>query len=94
MSEKGKKKKTIDVMKKKKKVPKELLDKVRDEGRLRRMITGILRDKGPLTIPEIAKELNLPTDLVMWWLMTCRKYGVVRETEEVDENGYYKYEAV
>jgi len=89
-----KKKRTIDVMKKKKKVPKELLEKVREEGRIRRQITSLLRDKGPLTIPEIAKELGFSTSKVMYWVMICRKYGVIKETEEIDENGYYKYEAI
>jgi len=88
------KKRTVDIMKSKKKVPKELTDRVREEGVMRRKVTGVLRDKGPMSIPEIAKELNIPTHIAMWWVMTCRKYGVIRETEEVDENGYYKYEAI
>jgi predicted transcriptional regulator len=89
-----KKRRTVDAMKKKKHVPKELLEMVREEGRIRKKITSLLRDKGPLTIPEIAKELGLPTYMVMEWVMTWRKYSLIKETEEIDENGYYKYEAV
>jgi len=55
---------------------------------------NILRvlEKGHKTIPQIAKELNLPQPVVTYNLMTLVKYGYIRpgEMDEMDE--YYLYE--
>ncbi len=46
----------------------------------------------PKTIPQIAKELNMPTHEITYYLMTCRKYGniAVSGIDNMDE--YFLYE--
>ena len=72
---------------------------------IRRSMSEIMRDElvqrteitdfvagGPRTIPEIARHLEEPAHEVMIWVMAMWKYGLVRETGEPDEHGYYRYE--
>jgi len=87
------KKLTYEVMKETKEVPQKLLDKLKEDNKIKGAITTALRS-GPKTIPEIAKETGYPKHKVVWWLMTLRKYGSVIELEEVGEDGYYKYRLV
>lgn len=47
--------------------------------------------EGDKTVPELAKILNLPTDEVMYYLMSLLKYGLV-ETGEIDDmDEYFSY---
>jgi hypothetical protein len=66
---------------------------VRDEQVMRRQILAVLAD-GPLTVPEIAAALERPTHEVMFWVMGLRKYGWLIEDKEVNDDGYFRYEAV
>jgi len=45
---------------------------------------------GPRTVPEIAKETGLPSDLVVWYIMTFCKDKSVRVAEKTGE-GFYRY---
>jgi predicted transcriptional regulator len=81
---------TVDILKKKVVVKKELLDKVREDNKIKNAILNAMKD-GPKTIPEISRLTGLPTPMVTWWLMTLRKYGAVVEVGEVGEDFYYKY---
>ncbi len=63
---------------------------IREEMAMRGKITEILRD-GPKTVPEVAQALGRPTEEVMFWMMAMRKYALIEETEEITEDGYYKY---
>jgi len=64
---------------------------MRDEMIARSEIAAYLAD-GPRTIPEIARHLETPGYEVMIWVMAMWKYGLLRETGEPDENGYFRYE--
>lgn len=66
---------------------------VRDEQVMRRRVLAVLAD-GPLTVPEIAAALERPTHEVMFWVMGLRKYGWLVEDKEVNDDGYFRYEAV
>jgi predicted transcriptional regulator len=57
----------------------------------RRQISEALR-KGPSTVPELAHQVKLPADQVLWHVTAMRKYGVVREAGP--EGDYVKYEFV
>jgi len=72
---------------------KELREILTDEIIMRDKIIEIMQ-KGPATIPEIAKATNKPTYQVMFWMMAMRKYGFIAETEQVTEDDYYKYELI
>ncbi len=63
---------------------------IREEMAMRRKIVEILKD-GPKTVSEVAEALGKPTPEVMFWMMAMRKYALIEETEEVTEDGYYKY---
>ena len=45
--------------------------------------------KGPATVPEIAEQAGIPTDRVLWFLATMKKYG--RIVEDSKDGGYYRY---
>jgi len=46
---------------------------------------------GPMTIPQIADAVGHPVHEVMYWVMAARKYGLVAESEEPDDDDYYQY---
>jgi hypothetical protein len=64
---------------------------MRDEMVVRDDIAAFVA-QGPRTIPEIAEELNSPRHEVMIWVMAMWKYGILRDTGSVDEDGYLRYE--
>lgn len=66
---------------------------IRDEQVMRRKILAALAD-GPLTIPQIAAAVGKPTREVTFWVMGLRKYGWIAEIKEVDDEGYFPYQAV
>jgi hypothetical protein len=66
---------------------------IRDEQFMRARILKVL-EAGPQTIPEIAATLGKPAHEVVFWVMGLRKYGWVAEIKEVDDNGYFQYQAV
>jgi predicted Rossmann fold nucleotide-binding protein DprA/Smf involved in DNA uptake len=66
---------------------------IRDEQFMRAPILEVL-ESGPHTIPEIAKVLGKPVHEVVFWVMGLRKYGWVSEIKEVDDDGYFRYQAV
>ena len=66
---------------------------IRDEQLMRARILKVLA-AGPQTIPQIAKALSKPSHEVVFWVMGLRKYGWVAEIKEVDDDGYFQYQAV
>jgi predicted Rossmann fold nucleotide-binding protein DprA/Smf involved in DNA uptake len=46
----------------------------------------------PRTVPELADELGLPTEQVLWHVMAMRKYGRVLEDEQ--EGDFFRYRLV
>jgi predicted Rossmann fold nucleotide-binding protein DprA/Smf involved in DNA uptake len=71
----------------------EVREVIRDEQVMRRRILAVLA-AGPMTIPQIAETLGKPTREVTFWVMGLRKYGWVAEIKEVDDDGYFPYQAV
>ncbi len=86
-------KRTFLEMKKIRKPGKELMERVNRRRKIEKMIMEALSDGGK-TIPELAAQLGLSVKEVTYNLMTCRKYGFVKETGEITEEGYHKYVAV
>jgi len=64
---------------------------MRDEMVMGDRICEALQD-GPLTIPEMAMQIDRPTQEVMLWVMAMRRYGRLIEKGRPDEDGYFKYE--
>jgi len=66
----------------------------RQEYTMRKKILDLLRAGGPKTIPEVAAAAGITPREATWWMMGYARYGYVRATEEVTEEGYYKYAIV
>jgi len=63
---------------------------IRDEMIIKKKIIDSLKD-GPKTVPEVANIIKKPLPEVMYWMMAMRKYAQIVETDEITEEGYYKY---
>jgi predicted transcriptional regulator len=68
---------------------KEMLDLRRAQLEISSKIASALKTS-PKTVPEIASESGLDSRMVLWYMMTYLKYGVVVSQEKTEE-GYYKY---
>lgn len=64
---------------------------IREEPLMHRQILAALGD-GPLTMPEIARAINQPSDEVVFWVMGMRRYAKLVELPEADDDGYFQYE--
>jgi len=62
----------------------------RQEFAARARVLDLLREKGPLTVPEVALALGIPAPDALWWLMGFVRYNKVRASEKADD-GYYRY---
>ena len=73
--------------------PRHVREIIREEPLMHRPILQAL-EAGPLTVPEIAEQIGHPADEVVFWVMGLRKYGWIAEIKEVDDDGYFPYQAV
>ena len=83
-------KKTIDVMKGKRKVSEDLKNSIKAFNKLKKKILKSL-ESGEKTIPEIAKEMEDDIDTITYNLMTLMKYGFIEAGELNDDDEYYYY---
>ncbi len=72
-------------------VPRGLVERYRQQRIVCERLKDALRE-GPLTVPELAHNVDLPTDEVLWYVMGMKKYGKVAEADQAD--GYFKYRLV
>jgi len=49
---------------------------------------------GPATINEIAERIGCPSHEVVYWVMGMRRYGLLIESGDADDDGYFSYAAV
>jgi len=86
------KKKKIEAMKKLRHDRKKWITKastmVREQKTILKAIKGHL-DNQPATVPEISKAIGIPSDSVLWYLATLKKYGKIIEGEK--DGGYFRY---
>jgi hypothetical protein len=69
-------------------ISKELKESFNEQQRIYKALRAALKG-GPRTVPQLAKECNLPAPTVMWHMMALRRYGQVLDGPE--ENGYLLY---
>ncbi|OGL45826.1 MAG: hypothetical protein A2161_15120 [Candidatus Schekmanbacteria bacterium RBG_13_48_7] len=74
-----------------KKEPRNLGETMRDEMYLKDNIINLLRE-GARTIPEIAAELDIPSQEVMMYVMAMRRYGKIEELPKSRMDDYYQYQ--
>ncbi len=86
--EKGK---TAKYLKEKRPVPKEVTEQLKYFTKIKKRLLNALKE-GDKTVPQLATELKLPKDEVMFQLMSLLKYGFVEtgEIDDMDEYFYYK----
>ena len=86
--EKGK---TAKYLKEKRPVPKEVTEQLKYFTKMKKQLLTALKE-GDKTVPQLAAELNLTKDEVMFQLMSLLKYGYVEtgEIDDMDEYFYYK----
>ena len=91
MTEEKKKQLTVTLMKEKRTVPDTVKEKSKKFVRMRKAIKASLKE-GPKTIPQLVEEMNLPTDVLTYYVMSLQKFGelAVGDLDENDE--YYFYE--
>jgi DNA-binding transcriptional ArsR family regulator len=56
----------------------------------RHMITGALKEKGPLTVEELAELTDLQPSLIVRHLIALRKNGAISEAGEKNRQYLYK----
>ena len=83
-------KKTIDVMKEKRKVSERVRNNIKAFNKLKKLILNSLKD-GQKTIPELAEEIDYDIDVITYHLMTLIKYGFIEAGEIDDDDEYYYY---
>ena len=66
----------------------------RQEFSLRNKVLALLRERGPLTVPEVASALAISSADAHWWLMGFLRYNKIKASEKADADGYYKYALV
>jgi predicted Rossmann fold nucleotide-binding protein DprA/Smf involved in DNA uptake len=83
--------KTIDIIKKTRKVSDAVKEKMKEFNKIKRPILKALETEEK-TIPQIAKETGILFDVVTYHLMTLQKYGNIEagEIDDMDEFFFYK----
>ncbi len=83
--------KTAKTLREKHPVPNEVKEKLKYFTRTKKAIVNALKE-GDKTVPQLAEQLNMPGDEVMFQLMSLLKYGIVKvgEMDDMDEFYYYK----
>lgn len=81
---------TVKYMREKREVSFAVKDNLKRFNQVKKLILTSLKEK-PKSIPQIANETGLASELVTYYLMTLRKYQEV-EVDELDDNDeYYTY---
>ena len=71
----------------------EVREVIREEPLMHDVILQVLEGK-PLTVPALALAIAKPSDEVLYWVMGMRRYGLIVEVPEADDDGYFSYAAV
>lgn len=66
----------------------QLLEEVRVHNRRKAAILKSVKDAAK-SVPEIAEETAIPSELVLWYLAGLKKYGQIEE--EGKKGSYYTY---
>ena len=67
-----------------------LVELARLEMTMQRRVLAVLAG-GPLTVVEVAEALGAPADEVLIWMMGMRRYGLLVESREANDEDYYTY---
>lgn len=65
---------------------------IREEMAMHQPILEAVADE-PLTVPRLAERIGRPSSEIVYWVMGMRRYGLLVESSEPDEDGYFSYAA-
>ena len=65
---------------------------IREEPLMHAPILAAVADH-PLTIAGIAERLGRPTQEVVYWVMGMRRYGLLVEGPEADDDGFFTFQS-
>jgi len=66
---------------------------IREESLMHKPIFDAVAD-GPATIPQIAERIGHPAHEAVYLVMGMRRFGLLVESAEADDDGYFSYGAV
>jgi predicted transcriptional regulator len=69
-------------------IPDTLRDSMKEQNRIHRLIKDALK-ASPMTVPQLAAKIEVPSEITMWHLMAMKRYGDVCESGR--EGDYYRY---
>ncbi len=90
MDKQKSKQRTVDQIKKERKVEKSVKDNLKQFNRMKRSILEALKE-GAMTIPELSEKLDAGTAETTYYVMTLRKYGLITAGEQDDMDEYFYY---
>ena len=73
--------------------PRDIREVIREEPLMHRPILKAVQN-GPLTVPEIAAAIGCPPNETLFWVMGMRRYGLLTESKEPTDEGFFTYAAV
>lgn len=73
--------------------PRDLEQICRDEMGMHARILATMGD-GDMTVSEVAEKLALPPSEVMVWMMGMRRYGLLAESSQPNDDDFFTYHVV
>ncbi len=71
-------------------IPEQAKENLKEFNKIKRSIMEALTE-GDLTIKQLTEKLQMPTDEVVYYLLTLVKYGFVKTGDIDDMDEYYTY---
>jgi len=71
-------------------IPEQAKENLKEFNRIKKLILGAL-ENGDLTVKQMTDKLNMPSDVVVFYLMSLVKYGFVKTGDIDDMDEYYTY---
>lgn len=71
-------------------IPEQAKENLKEFNKIKKIMLDALTD-GDLTIKQITEKLNMPSDEVVYYLMSLVKYGFVKIGDIDDMDEYYTY---
>jgi len=71
-------------------IPEQAKENLKEFNAIKRKMLDALKDED-LTVKQMSEKINMPTDQVVYYLMSLVKYGFVKTGEVDDMDEYYTY---
>ncbi|HRZ96065.1 MAG TPA: hypothetical protein P5084_00800 [Paludibacter sp.] len=71
-------------------IPQQAKDNLKEYNGIKKQMLEALKEQD-LTVKQMAEKINMPTDQVVYYLMSLVKYGFVKTGEVDDMDEYYTY---